>query len=693
LSTKDECLKQGNYEEEMKSRRKANSIALYKRLLAYLLPHRYKLFIVVVCTVVVSFLSVVNWAAFLPAIEIFFGTAEDKGERIVQKAARSGTEEQGTVATSDQESSKTLAASALERKQKLLERLAEKYAWAAAINRQYDKFKEKRTEIKQAFYRYAASKSGRINILLAICGFIIMIELLKFLFTYLSEYTASRVGLTIIRDLKAKIYRHVLDLDMSFFSQKTTGHLMTRISGDINGVSQAMMLLFTKVTQAPIKLVFTLGFLFILNVRLTLYALLFVPATIFAVRFFGTKVRKLSRKERKKITSINSAMMEILSGIKIVKAFRMEDYEMEKFDVENKKHFDYLLRRKRVKIITSPFMDVLGAVGVAFIILVGSYLIEFTATIDSAKFFLYLFVLTRIYSPVKEIEKANEDIQEGLANAERIFALLDTKRQIVEAPDAVDIPTIRENIVFRDVWFQYVLGHPVLRNINLEIKGGTVVAFVGPSGAGKSTLVSLIPRFYDPMRGSIEIDGVDLRKVTLDSLRGQIGIVSQESVLFNDTVRSNIAYGQRDIDDEKVVEAAKAAHIHDFIMSLPRGYDSVIGERGTRVSGGERQRLTIARALYKDPAILMFDEATSSLDTESERLIQKAVDKLLEGRTTLMIAHRLSTIMHADEIVVMNRGEIVERGTHYELMALNGLYAHLCKQQFHFAEVGTGGSE
>jgi subfamily B ATP-binding cassette protein MsbA len=294
---------------------------------------------------------------------------------------------------------------------------------------------------------------------------------------------------------------------------------------------------------------------------------------------------------------------------------------------------------------------------------------------------------------VKILQKANEQIQEGLANAERIFDLLDTKPKILEASDAVSISPLREGIRFENVWFHYVKGSSVLRNINLEIKARKVVAFVGPSGAGKSTLISLIPRFYDPAEGSILIDGLDVRRVTFDSLRAQIGIVSQESILFNDTVQSNIAYGQTEIDKEKVIEAAKAAHIHDFIMSLPQGYDTVVGERGARVSGGQRQRLTIARALYKDPAILIFDEATSSLDSESEALIQKAIVKLLENRTTLMIAHRLSTIMHADEIIVMNRGEIVERGTHYELMAMNGLYAHLCRQQFRFAEVGTGGSE
>jgi subfamily B ATP-binding cassette protein MsbA len=691
----------------MKTQRKVKSMVLYKRLMGYLKPHKWRLVVVAVCTVIVSFLGVVNYAALLPVIEIFFGTAQKKAQKISMKLAERPTGEERTVVREAEGSEKTplatvppegeqettTAGSLLRQRQpKFLERLAEHHAWAKKLNDQYTKFKEKRDEVKTWFYSYASSRENRFRILVIICMFFVLVELLKFLFTYLSEYTASRVGLTVIRDLKAQIYRHVLSLDMNFFTQRTTGHLMTRISGDIGGISQALMVVFTKDLQAPVNLLFTLLFLFVLNPKLTLYSLVFVPVTILLVRYFGKKVRKLSRKERKKITSINSAMQEILGGIKIVKAFRMEDYEMNRFDVENKKHFDYLLRRKKVKIVTSPLMDVLGALAVVFVILVGGYLVEFTATIDSAKFFLYLVLLTRLYRPVKNIEKSNEDIQEGLANAERIFALLDTKPKIVEAADAVDIPPVQESVAFRDVWFQYVTGHPVLRGINLEIRAGTVVAFVGPSGAGKSTLVSMIPRFYDPMRGAIELDGVDLRKVSLDSLRGQIGIVSQESILFNDTVRSNIAYGQISIDEEKVIEAAKAAHIHDFVMSLPRGYDTVVGEGGARVSGGQRQRLTIARALYKDPAILIFDEAMSSLDTESERLIQKAIDRLLEGRTTVMIAHRLSTIMHADEIIVMNHGEIVERGSHFDLIAMNGLYAHLCKQQFHLAEVGTGSS-
>jgi subfamily B ATP-binding cassette protein MsbA len=480
---------------------------------------------------------------------------------------------------------------------------------------------------------------------------------------------------------------------MNFFAKKTTGHLMTRISGDVNGVGRSLTVVFTKVMQAPMNLAFALAFLFILNARLTFYSLIFIPATVLAISYFSRKIRKLSRKERKKITSINSAMQEILSGVKIVKAFRMEEYEMNKFNKENIKHFDYILRRKKVKIITSPFMDVLGALAVVSIIIIGAYLVEFTATINSSRFLLYLFVLTRIYRPVKNLQKANEDIQEGLANAERIFEILDTKRVVTEAPDALNIPPVSKAIEFRNVWFEYVMGQPVLININLNIKAGKVYAFVGPSGAGKSTLISMIPRFYDPMKGVIEIDSTDLKNVSLDSLRGQIGIVSQESILFNDTIRNNIAYGQAEIEDAKAIEAAKAAQIHDFITSLPNGYDTVIGERGTRISGGQRQRLTIARALYKDPAILIFDEATSSLDSESEALIQKAIIKLLENRTTLMIAHRLSTIMHADEIIVMDRGEIVEQGTHYELVAMNGLYAHLCKQQFRHAPVASGGSE
>jgi len=314
-------------------------------------------------------------------------------------------------------------------------------------------------------------------------------------------------------------------------------------------------------------------------------------------------------------------------------------------------------------------MELLGTFVVVLVLMVGGYFITEARTMSGADFFIYIFALSRLYKPVKKINTAFADAQVGMANAERIFRILDTQSNIKEMPDAVELRPMSRNIRFNNLSFAYEGEKFVLKNINLDLPVRQVTAFVGPSGAGKSTLISLIPRFYNPTIGNVEIDGIDIKTVTLDSLRHQIGIVSQESILFNDTIRNNIAYGKEDTPDDLVIAAAKAAHIHDHISSLPQGYDTVIGERGTRLSGGERQRITIARAILKDPAILILDEATSSLDSESEALIQKAMDRLIASRTTLIIAHRLSTVMNANRIVVLDKGRIVEIGKHDELIA------------------------
>ncbi len=680
---------------------------IYLRLVKYLLDYKLKISVAVVCLFLVAALNVFSIAAFKPIIEILFGVTGEQApaETTALTTCPSGTPhtifplQTPTEGVNLDTGPTTLcpygpphAISTIKptqvHKELLPDQLAADHKAAGAIQALYAKAKATKNKLEQSFYSYI--QQGKKMLLLAIVsGVIIVAQLLKFLFDFLSKYLTNYISLSIIKNLKYQLYSHVLHLDMGFFARKTTGHLMSRISSDVQGVRNSLMLVFDDAMQAPINLAFLLAFLFYLNHHLTLLIFIFVPLTILPISYFAKKVRKLTRKERRKVASISSAMQEILSGVKIVKAFRMEHYELKKFDRQNVKHFLYELRRRTVKIISSPFMELLGTFVVVLVLMVGGYFITEARTMSGADFFIYIFALSRLYKPVKKINSAFADVQEGMVNAERIFRILDTQSNIKEIPDAVELRPMSRNIRFNNLSFAYEGEKFVLKNINLDLPVRQVTAFVGPSGAGKSTLISLIPRFYNPTIGTVEIDGIDIRTVTLDSLRHQIGIVSQESILFNDTIRNNIAYGEEDTPDDLVIAAAKAAHIHDHISSLPQGYDTVIGERGTRLSGGERQRITIARAILKDPAILILDEATSSLDSESEALIQKAMDRLIASRTTLIIAHRLSTVINANRIVVLDKGRIVEIGKHDELIAKGGLYARLCESQFQLRPIRT----
>lgn len=680
---------------------------IYIRLIKYLLDHKLRISIAVVCLFLVAFLNVFSIAAFKPVIEILFGVTEQKAtaETAALTACPAGTPHiiyplqtpsedvksaNGTMTLCPYGPPHAISpiTSPPGQEEHAQNQLAAQSERAGPLQALYAKANAIKIRLEQSFHSYI-QQGKKLFLLAIIAGIILVAQLLKFLFDFLSKYLSNYVSLSIIKDLKYQLYSHVLHLDMGFFARKTTGHLMARISSDVQGVRNSLMLVFDDAMQAPINLAFLLAFLFYLNYRLTLLILIFVPLTIVPINYFAKKVRKLTKKERKKVASISSAMQEILSGVKIVKAFRMEDYELKKFDRQNVKHFLYELRRRTVKILSSPFMELLGTLAVVLVLLVGGYFITEARTMSGSDFFIYIFALSRLYRPVKQINGAFADVQEGMANAERIFRILDTHASVKEIPNAIELRPMSQRIRFHNVSFAYEDDKYVLKNINLELPVRQVTAFVGPSGAGKSTLISLLPRFYDPAIGSVDIDGVDIKDVTFDSLRHQIGIVSQESILFNDTLRNNIAYGKEDTPDNLIIAAAKAAHIHDHISSLPQGYDTIIGERGTRLSGGERQRITIARAILKDPAILILDEATSSLDSESEALIQKALDQLISSRTTLVIAHRLSTVMNADRIVVMDKGRIVEIGKHDELITKGGLYARLCESQFQLRPLRT----
>jgi subfamily B ATP-binding cassette protein MsbA len=509
---------------------------------------------------------------------------------------------------------------------------------------------------------------------------IVALFILKGVFDYGQAYLMSFVGQRIITDLREKVYHHVHSLALPFFTKNPTGVLMSRIMNDVNLVQGAV----TDAVTGLLKDIFTIiGLVFVVfyrDWRLALIALVVFPLAVYPIVKFGRKLRSYSTRTQMTLADLSTMLLETISGNRIVKAFNMEEYERKRFSKMNEKLFRIMLKSLRVRAVSHPLMETLGGLGIAAIVFYGGYnVIQGTAT--PGTFFSFLAALLMLYEPVKRLSNVNNSIQQGLAGAFRIFEILDTVPEIRNKPGALDLVQIREGIEFQNVSFKYEEDW-VLKNINLKIRAGEVVAFVGSSGGGKTTLANLVPRFYDVNSGRISIDGVDIRDLTVESLRGKIAIVTQQTILFNDTVEQNIAYGNIGEPHERIVAAAEAAYAHNFIRNLSEGYRTLIGEQGVKLSGGERQRVSIARALLKNAPILILDEATSSLDSESEVEVQKALEFLMQGRTTLVIAHRLSTIRKADRIIVISNGEIVEEGTHEELLEKDGEYRKLFLLQF-----------
>ncbi len=511
---------------------------------------------------------------------------------------------------------------------------------------------------------------------LAIMG----IFFLKGFFDYGQAFLMSYVGQRIIADLREKIYHHLQSLSLSFFTRNPTGVLMSRILNDVNLIQGAVTDAVTGLLKDVFTLVGLVAVIFYRDWKLALIAMVVFPVAVVPIVKFGRKLRSYSTRSQSAMANLTTILLETLTGARIVKAFNMEDHERQRFAKENRRLFGILVKAVRVRAISHPLMEFLGGVGIAFIVFYGGYnVIQGGAT--PGTFFSFLAALLMLYEPVKRLSGVNNTVQQGLAAATRIFEVLDAVPEIQSKPEAKELASVSRGIEYQNVSFKYEEDW-VLRNINLHIRVGEMVAFVGSSGGGKTTLVNLLPRFYDVTAGKIKIDGVDIRDYRVESLRNNIGIVTQQTILFNDTVRNNIAYGNIEQPFEEIVKAAEAAYAQGFIQNLPQGYDTIIGEQGVKLSGGERQRLSIARALLKNAPILILDEATSSLDSESEIEVQKALEYLMAGRTTLVIAHRLSTIRKADRIMVLSDGEIVEEGTHEELLAKGGEYKKLYLLQF-----------
>jgi subfamily B ATP-binding cassette protein MsbA len=510
---------------------------------------------------------------------------------------------------------------------------------------------------------------------------IILLFLFKGIFEYGQAYLMNYVGLRIVADIRENLYNHLQTLSLSFFTKTPTGILISRITNDVNLIQGSVSNAITGLVKDAFTIIGLIGVVIYRDWKLALMALFIFSLVIIPIKEFGKRLRKFSRKSQQRMGSITTFLHETIAGNRIVKAFNMEDYEKRRFAEENNRFFKIVFKRVKIRALSHPLMELLGGISVAIIIWVGGYRV-IQGELTPGAFFSFMTAVFMLYAPIRDLNKVNLEVQEGMAAAIRVFELLDTTPEIKEEEGAIPLPPVSKGIDFQRVTFKYG-EETVLKNISLHVNVGEVIALVGMSGAGKTSLVNLLPRFYDVETGHILIDGRDIRKVTFKSLRDQIALVTQQTILFNDTIRSNIAYGNiHGCSDQEIIEAAKAAHAHDFITKLPKGYDTFIGEQGVKLSGGERQRLSIARALLKNAPILILDEATSSLDSDSETEVQKALDQLMKGRTVFVIAHRLSTIRNAHRIIVLSEGQIVEQGDHEELIERNGEYRRLYDLQF-----------
>lgn len=515
---------------------------------------------------------------------------------------------------------------------------------------------------------------------------VLAVALLKGAFAYGQAYLMSYIGHWLVADVRQQLFLHIIRLPIRFHDANSSGRLVARVISDVNEMANAIPSVLKDLFQQGLTFVALLGVAFYHNWKLASVVVFVLPFSGFVLMRVGKRIRKLSNRGQEHIGRMASVLKEAFSGIKIVKAYGQEDSELERFSLTNSAFRLAKVKSSQTSAMASPLLEVIGVCGVSVIIWFGGgQVIE--GAMKPGEFFSFLSAMFMAYAPVRKMSGANESVQRALAGAQRVFSVLDLDSEMAKDEGKDTLKPITRTLEFENVTFVYEdAGEPALNHVNLSIHAGEVVAFVGASGSGKTTLVSLVPRFYRPTEGTLKIDGVDIRTVERASLRRQIGIVSQETVLFDDTIRNNIAYGRPNASDEAVVAASQAAFAWEFIERLPNGLDTLIGENGLKLSGGQRQRLAIARAILRDPPILILDEATSALDSESEKLVQQALANLMKGRTTLVIAHRLSTVQHADRIVVMAKGTIQEVGTHVELLQRGGLYTKLYQTQFQLAQ-------
>lgn len=510
---------------------------------------------------------------------------------------------------------------------------------------------------------------------------IVVVFLFRGIFYYGQSYLVSYIGQRVVVDVREIMFQKFQRMPMSYFDQHQTGETMSYVTNDVAAIQTALVDKLIEIFTETSILIGSIVMMFYLDWKLTLLTMVVVPLVGSAMRIFGKKIKANGTVMQERLAEITSLLQESISSIRVIKSFVREDFEIDRFKKQNILNFQAAMKNVKLNSLLTPTVEFLAALAVTFIVWFGGYEVV-NGVLTAGALVAFLTYAVNLANPVKRIARVYGALQQAMAAVDRIFHVLDMEEAIKDRDDAKDLPPVHGNVSLKDVSFTYDNEHYALQHVSLEVKPGQMIAFVGPSGAGKSTIANLIPRFYDVSEGSISIDGHDIRDVTLSSLREQIGIVPQETTLFSATVMENIRYGRLDATDEEVIEAAKAANADEFIQQLPNKYETQIGERGITLSGGQRQRMSIARAILKNPQILILDEATSALDTESEKIVQSALDKLMVGRTSFVIAHRLSTIFDADQIYVIEHGKICEHGTHEELLKLDGLYSNLYNIQF-----------
>lgn len=533
--------------------------------------------------------------------------------------------------------------------------------------------------IKDMIDEVLADKNG--TMLNWIAASIIAIFVVRGLFWYGQNYLMSYVGQSVIIDIRAAVFKKLQRLSVSFYDKNKTGTIMSYVTNDVNALQSAMVENTIEMITEGFILIGSVVAMIYLDWRLTLFTVCTFPVVLWFMEFFGKKIRKTGGRIQECTADITSVLQESVASARVIKSFVREDYEVDRFDVENRANFRANMKNAQLMATLTPVVELVAAIGVTMIIWYGGNNV-INGTITAGSLVAFLTYAVNISNPIKRLTRVIGNIQKALAAAQRVFMIIDMPEEIAESRAAKQLPEVSGKVEFQNVSFAYDDKGNVITDLSFSVKPGEVIAIVGPSGAGKSTIANLLPRFYDVNKGDIKIDGHSVREVTLDSLREQVGIVPQETMLFNGSVYNNILYGRLDATKEEIEAAAKVANAHDFIMQLTDGYETKLGDRGVNLSGGQRQRIAIARAILKNPRILILDEATSALDTESERVVQEALDRLMVGRTSFVIAHRLSTVKNADKILVLEKGNLVESGTHDELLALDGLYAHLYKIQY-----------
>ena len=522
-----------------------------------------------------------------------------------------------------------------------------------------------------------------ISTVSAVCVALIVVFSAKNISLYIKNITLSIVQYRLIRDLRNKLYSHFHYLSLSYFNKNKSGELTAVLVNDIDNMRNSLSIMFQKLFVEPINIIILMSLLFIVSTKLALIALLIIPVSGIIIFGISHSIRRRSARSQAQLAGMTSMIAETIGSMRIVKAFATKGFEINRFAKETQKYYKLMIRRDRLRFVSSPVSETFGATIAALLLWVGARDVLVIESISSEDFLRFILLLFSLFQPLKNLTNVVNELQNGLASADRVFAIMDIKSDIQDVDNAFKVKDLNSSLSFNDVSFTYGnKDEKVLNNINFKINKGEIFALVGPSGAGKSTLVDLIPRFYDTLSGSIKIDGRDIKELELKSLRSLMGIVTQETFLFDDTVKANISYGVENISDDEIKDASKAANAHEFIKKLPDGYNTIIGERGVSLSGGQKQRIAIARAIVKNPPILILDEATSSLDSESEKHVQSAIENLMSERTVFVIAHRLSTVHNANKILVLENGQIVQEGKHDDLINVDGLYKQLHKMQF-----------